>query len=94
MEVGMAPETSARRPFVIRFRSPLEGQFLFQVESLQELISWIEHSQAASNISVDLSHRRMPRFVTMIRPNSRSDTTTVTLFVNMDCRATVSLCPR
>ncbi|KAI7886209.1 PH domain-like protein, partial [Lichtheimia hyalospora FSU 10163] len=64
VDAGMATEFK-RRPRVLRLWIPNGEQFLLRADNSKDMVSWIEHLQAASNISMDLDHRRMPRFVTM-----------------------------
>ncbi|KAG8818155.1 hypothetical protein FRC19_010833 [Serendipita sp. 401] len=58
-ESGLATDYVKRRN-VIRVR--LEGeQFLMQLAGVEEVVSWIEGFQAASNVALDLDERPMPR---------------------------------
>ncbi|KAI8149772.1 hypothetical protein BJV82DRAFT_132515 [Fennellomyces sp. T-0311] len=90
VEAGLAPEFH-RKPSVLRLRAPTGDQFLMRLLNPTDMVSWIEHLQAAANISLDLDCRRMPRFVTMTRPNSQSGTT-ANLTLNMGNRTVVTVC--
>ena len=91
VDAGMATEFK-RRPRVLRLWIPNGEQFLLRVNNSKDMVSWIEHLQAASNISMDLDHRRMPRFVTMIRPNNNSSGHTYNLDLGDEQRTVVSIC--
>ncbi|KAI8374974.1 hypothetical protein EDC96DRAFT_340825 [Choanephora cucurbitarum] len=54
-----------RRPNVLRLMTQQGPQFLMKLSSHVEMISWVEHLQAAINISLDLEHRPMPKFVSI-----------------------------
>ncbi|KAI8098016.1 uncharacterized protein B0P05DRAFT_461341 [Gilbertella persicaria] len=54
-----------RRPNVLRLTTQQGPQFLMKLSSHVEMISWIEHLQAAINISLDLEQRPMPKFITI-----------------------------
>ncbi|KAI9322760.1 hypothetical protein BX666DRAFT_2023205 [Dichotomocladium elegans] len=71
VEAGLAPEYN-RKLRVLRLRVPGGEQLLLKLATPKEMISWVEHLQAAANISVDLDHRKMPRFATMVRPNNNN----------------------
>ena len=91
VEAGLAPEFSSK-PTVLRLRAPSTGdQFLMRLMNTTDMVSWIEHLQAAANISLDLDYRKMPRFVTMTRPNNQS-TTTANLTLSVGNRTVVTLC--
>ncbi|KAI9313168.1 hypothetical protein BX666DRAFT_1980349 [Dichotomocladium elegans] len=63
-----------KRPHVLRL-SLMDGpQMLLRLPSKVEMISWIEHLQAAINISLDLEYRQMPRFVTLYHRRLAADT--------------------
>lgn len=91
VDAGMATEYK-RRPRVLRLWIPNGEQFLLRSNDIKDMVSWIEHLQAAANISVDLDHRRMPRFVTMIRPNNNSSGHTFNLDLGHEQRTVVSIC--
>ncbi|KAI8381212.1 uncharacterized protein BYT42DRAFT_565691 [Radiomyces spectabilis] len=57
-----------RRPHTLRLTTANGPQLLLHLHSYIEMISWIEHLQAAINISSDLEHRPMPRFMTLLLP--------------------------
>ncbi|KAI9256421.1 hypothetical protein BDA99DRAFT_441781 [Phascolomyces articulosus] len=91
IEAGLAPEFY-HKPNVLRLRAPTTGdQFLMRLMNTTDMVSWIEHLQAAANISLDLDCRKMPRFVTMTRPNNQS-TTTANLTLSIGNRTVVTLC--
>ncbi|KAI9472453.1 MAG: hypothetical protein EXX96DRAFT_542547 [Benjaminiella poitrasii] len=54
-----------RKPNVLRLTINQGPQLLIRLPCHVEMISWIEHLQAAINISLDLESRPMPKFVTM-----------------------------
>ncbi|KAI7868632.1 hypothetical protein BDF14DRAFT_1880882 [Spinellus fusiger] len=54
-----------RRPNVLRVTIPEGPQFLFRLQTLPGMVSWIENLQAAINISLDIECRPMPKFVTL-----------------------------
>ncbi|KAI8375526.1 hypothetical protein BD560DRAFT_367971 [Blakeslea trispora] len=54
-----------RRPNVLRLMTQQGPQFLMKLSSHVEMISWVEHLQAAINISLDLEHRPMPKFMSI-----------------------------
>ncbi|KAI9498514.1 hypothetical protein BDB00DRAFT_800615 [Zychaea mexicana] len=54
-----------KRPFVLRLTTAHGPQMLLRLSSHVEMISWIEHLQAAINISLDLEQRPMPKFMTL-----------------------------
>ncbi|CDH58243.1 predicted protein [Lichtheimia corymbifera JMRC:FSU:9682] len=91
VDAGMATEYK-RRPRVLRLWIPNGEQFLLRSNDIKDMVSWIEHLQAAANISMDLDHRRMPRFVTMIRPNNNSSGHTFNLDLGDEQRTVVSIC--
>ncbi|KAG2227936.1 hypothetical protein INT45_011959 [Circinella minor] len=92
VEAGLAPEFS-NKPNVLRLRAPSTGdQFLMRLINTTDMVSWIEHLQAAANISLDLDYRKMPRFVTMTRPNNNQSTTTANLTLSVGNRTVVTLC--
>ncbi|KAI9497158.1 hypothetical protein BDB00DRAFT_805231 [Zychaea mexicana] len=91
VEAGLAPEFH-KKPSVLRLRAATTGdQFLMRLMNTTDMVSWIEHLQAAANISLDLDTRKMPRFVTMTRPNNQS-TTTANLTLSMGNRTVVTVC--
>ncbi|KAJ8654972.1 hypothetical protein O0I10_009368 [Lichtheimia ornata] len=59
-----------KRPHVLRLTTAHGPQLLLRLSSHVEMISWIEHLQAAINISLDLEQRPMPKFMTL--PNRAS----------------------
>ncbi|KAI7879756.1 hypothetical protein K492DRAFT_195715 [Lichtheimia hyalospora FSU 10163] len=59
-----------KRPHVLRLTTAHGPQLLIRLSSHVEMISWIEHLQAAINISLDLEQRPMPKFMTL--PNRAS----------------------
>lgn len=91
VDAGMATEFK-RRPRVLRLWIPNGEQYLLRLDDVKDMVSWIEHLQAAANISMDLDHRRMPRFVTMIRPNNNSSGHTFNLDLGDEQRTVVSIC--
>ncbi|KAI8991084.1 hypothetical protein BDF20DRAFT_809871, partial [Mycotypha africana] len=54
-----------RRPNVLRLTTQQGPQLLMKLPSHVDMISWIEHLQAAINISLDLEQRPMPKFITI-----------------------------
>ncbi|ORY90536.1 hypothetical protein BCR43DRAFT_447167 [Syncephalastrum racemosum] len=54
-----------KRPHSLRLTTAHGPQLLLRLSSHVEMISWIEHLQAAINISLDLEQRPMPRFMTL-----------------------------
>ncbi|ORX46550.1 PH domain-like protein [Hesseltinella vesiculosa] len=54
-----------KRPNALRLSIHQGPQFLFRLQNPMEMISWIEHLQAAINISMDLESRPMPKFMTL-----------------------------
>lgn len=54
-----------RRPNALRLTTQQGPQLLLRLSSHVEMISWIEHLQAAINISLDLELRPMPKFITI-----------------------------
>ncbi|KAI9318113.1 hypothetical protein BX666DRAFT_2153717 [Dichotomocladium elegans] len=54
-----------KRPHVIRLTSAHGPQLLLRLTSQVEMVSWVEHLQAAINISLDLEQRPMPKFLTL-----------------------------
>ncbi|KAI9262349.1 hypothetical protein BDA99DRAFT_560191 [Phascolomyces articulosus] len=54
-----------KRPFSLRLTTAHGPQMLLRLSSHVEMISWIEHLQAAINISLDLEQRPMPKFMTL-----------------------------
>ncbi|ORX53123.1 hypothetical protein DM01DRAFT_1288029 [Hesseltinella vesiculosa] len=54
-----------KKPFVIRL-SILSGiELLIQLPDHASMVSWIEQLQSGINISLDLEHRPMPKFITL-----------------------------
>ncbi|PHZ13410.1 PH domain-like protein [Rhizopus microsporus ATCC 52813] len=54
-----------KRPNVLRLTTQEGPQLLLRLSSHVEMISWVEHLQAAINISLDLEDRPMPKFITL-----------------------------
>ncbi|KAL1934774.1 hypothetical protein VTP01DRAFT_6956 [Rhizomucor pusillus] len=54
-----------KRPHSLRLTTAHGPQMLLRLPTHVEMISWIEHLQAAINISLDLEHRPMPKFMTL-----------------------------
>ncbi|KAI8095687.1 hypothetical protein BDF21DRAFT_447881 [Thamnidium elegans] len=54
-----------RRPNALRLTTQQGPQLLLRLSSHVEMISWVEHLQAAINISLDLELRPMPKFITI-----------------------------
>ncbi|CEP17324.1 hypothetical protein [Parasitella parasitica] len=54
-----------RRPNALRLTTQQGPQILMRLSSHVEMISWVEHLQAAINISLDLEFRPMPKFITI-----------------------------
>ncbi|KAI9256823.1 hypothetical protein EDC94DRAFT_661528 [Helicostylum pulchrum] len=54
-----------RRPNALRLTTQQGPQLLLRLSSNVEMISWVEHLQAAINISLDLELRPMPKFITI-----------------------------
>ncbi|KAI8141526.1 hypothetical protein BJV82DRAFT_618086 [Fennellomyces sp. T-0311] len=54
-----------KRPFVLRLTTVHGPQMLLRLSTHVEMISWVEHLQAAINISLDLEQRPMPKFMTL-----------------------------
>ncbi|KAL0143462.1 hypothetical protein V8B55DRAFT_1594339 [Mucor lusitanicus] len=54
-----------RRPNALRLTTQQGPQLLMRLSSHVEMISWVEHLQAAINISLDLEFRPMPKFITI-----------------------------
>ncbi|KAL0081572.1 hypothetical protein J3Q64DRAFT_1832433 [Phycomyces blakesleeanus] len=63
-----------KKPNVLRLTVPNGPQLLFKQDTTIEMISWIEHLQASINISLDLEHRPMPKFVTLYVRGSNEPT--------------------
>ncbi|KAI9019469.1 hypothetical protein CLU79DRAFT_758952 [Phycomyces nitens] len=63
-----------KKPNVLRLTVSNGPQLLFKQDTTIEMISWIEHLQAAINISLDLEHRPMPKFVTLYVRGSNEPT--------------------
>ncbi|KAI7885381.1 PH domain-like protein [Lichtheimia hyalospora FSU 10163] len=66
----------AKRPHVLRLTLADGPQWLVRLPSKVEMISWIEHMQAAINISLDLEQRPMPKFITLPHRRLAADTLT------------------
>jgi len=79
-ESGLAADYLKRR-HVVRVRAEGE-QFLLQTRSDRHVVDWIEALQAATNVSMDLEKRQMPKFITLPRRRRRrrraADGTTIT----------------
>ncbi|KAI8327816.1 hypothetical protein BC941DRAFT_332890, partial [Chlamydoabsidia padenii] len=54
-----------KRPHVLRLVTDQGPHLLLRLETHMDMISWIEHLQAAINISLDLEFRPMPKFMTL-----------------------------
>ncbi|KAG0166009.1 hypothetical protein DFQ28_007771 [Apophysomyces sp. BC1034] len=54
-----------KRPHSLRLTTAHGLQVLLRLSTNLEMISWVEHLQAAINISLDLEHRPMPKFITL-----------------------------
>lgn len=68
-ESGLAADYIKRKN-IIRVR--LQGeQFLIQCRDPGHVVSWIEALQAATNVSLDLDQRQMPKFITLPRRRRR-----------------------
>ncbi|KAJ9100729.1 hypothetical protein QFC19_005468 [Naganishia cerealis] len=68
-ESGLAADYVKKRN-VVRVR--VEGeQFLLQTESAKDVVDWIEAFQAATNVSLDLDQRPMPKIITLPRRRRR-----------------------
>ena len=68
-ESGLAADYLKRRN-VVRVRAEGE-QFLLQTEGAKEVVHWIEAFQAATNVSLDLDERPMPKIITLPRRRRR-----------------------
>lgn len=68
-ESGLAADYLKRR-HVVRVRAEGE-QFLIQTTSDKHVVDWIEALQAATNVSLDLESRAMPKFITLPRRRRR-----------------------
>ncbi|SJX63492.1 uncharacterized protein SRS1_14248 [Sporisorium reilianum f. sp. reilianum] len=68
-ESGLAADYLKRR-HVVRVRAEGE-QFLLQTRTDRHVVDWIEALQAATNVSVDLEKRPMPKFITLPRRRRR-----------------------
>jgi hypothetical protein len=68
-ESGLAADYLKRR-HVVRVRAEGE-QFLLQTRSDRHVVDWIEALQAATNVSMDLESRAMPKFITLPRRRRR-----------------------
>lgn len=68
-ESGLAADYLKRR-HVVRVRAEGE-QFLLQTRSDRHVVDWIEALQAATNVSLDLEKRPMPKFITLPRRRRR-----------------------
>ncbi|WWC69470.1 uncharacterized protein I206_103410 [Kwoniella pini CBS 10737] len=68
-ESGLAADYHKRRN-VVRVRVNGE-QFLLQTADNREVVSWIEAFQAATNVSLDLDVRPMPKIITLPRRRRR-----------------------
>ncbi|KAI8069965.1 hypothetical protein BC940DRAFT_236129 [Gongronella butleri] len=54
-----------KRPNTLRLTIHQGPQLLLRLPTAMEMVSWIEHLQAAINISLDLESRPMPKFMTL-----------------------------
>ncbi|KAF7730294.1 hypothetical protein EC973_002538 [Apophysomyces ossiformis] len=54
-----------KRPHSLRLTTAHGPQLLLRLPTNMEMISWVEHLQAAINISLDLEFRPMPKFITL-----------------------------
>ncbi|KAI8384585.1 uncharacterized protein BYT42DRAFT_562991 [Radiomyces spectabilis] len=54
-----------KRPNSLRLITAHGPQLLLRLNTGVEMISWVEHLQAAINISLDLEYRPMPKFITL-----------------------------
>lgn len=68
-ESGLAADYLKRR-HVVRVRAEGE-QFLLQTVNDKHVVEWIECLQAATNVSMDLEKRAMPKFITLPRRRRR-----------------------
>lgn len=68
-ESGLAADYVKKRN-VVRVRAEGE-QFLLQTESSREVVDWIEAFQAATNVSLELDVRPMPKIITLPRRRRR-----------------------
>ncbi|RUS29878.1 hypothetical protein BC938DRAFT_480118 [Jimgerdemannia flammicorona] len=59
-----------KRKHVLRLRTS-NPQFLIRATDHREMVTWIEHLQASSNISLCLDDRPMPKFITIPRRQRR-----------------------
>ncbi|RXK34821.1 hypothetical protein M231_07922 [Tremella mesenterica] len=68
-ESGLAADY-VKRKNVVRVRA--EGQqFLLQTDNARDVVDWIEAFQAATNVSLDLDQRPMPKIITLPRRRRR-----------------------
>ncbi len=68
-ESGLAADY-VKKKNVVRVRAAGE-QFLLQTESAKEVVDWIEAFQAATNVSLELDVRPMPKIITLPRRRRR-----------------------
>lgn len=68
-ESGLAADYLKRKN-VVRVRAEGE-QFLIQTDNAREVVDWIEAIQAATNVSLDLDDRPMPKIITLPRRRRR-----------------------
>ncbi|KAG2187034.1 hypothetical protein INT44_003262, partial [Umbelopsis vinacea] len=76
-DTGLALDYVKRRN-VIRLKFMDGPQFLLRSADAIEIVSWVEHLQASSNVSTDIDQRKMPKFITLPRRRRRQNDNTVT----------------
>jgi hypothetical protein len=60
-----------KRRNVIRLKLMDGPQFLLRSTDAIEIVSWVEHLQASTNVSTDIDERKMPKFITLPRRRRR-----------------------
>ncbi|WVQ98705.1 hypothetical protein IAU59_005836 [Kwoniella sp. CBS 9459] len=97
-ESGLAADYHKKKN-VVRVRVKGE-QFLIQTGDAREVVNWIEAFQAATNVSLDLDERPMPKIITLPRrrrrraqPGARTGAAATATAVNGDAAAGTSDTP-
>ncbi|CAI2187398.1 401_t:CDS:2 [Funneliformis geosporum] len=76
-QIGLASDYLKKRN-VIRIRVSTGKQFLFQTQSRDECVAWIEVLQSSVNISSTLDEREMPMFITLPTRRRRVNASNIT----------------
>ncbi|CAG8608770.1 5100_t:CDS:2 [Funneliformis caledonium] len=76
-QIGLASDYLKKRN-VIRIRVSTGHQFIFQTQSRDECVSWIEVLQSSVNISSTLDEREMPMFITLPTRRRRVNASMIT----------------